>query len=162
MQAGCWIYIHSLKPPVTDQVQVSSELVALSVLNRDPLGAEDSSDSSPLVPLMVRGSLGEAEGGTIVSQLEEGGIMRHGVHPGGEDPITHHRSFSNHCVPCLLQTTNGSCLQKSRVILYIPVSKVTTGASNISSTLFLTAQQARSALSVCKAHSDHQQIEAYP
>ena len=31
-----------------NQVQVSSELLALSVLNRDPLGTEDSSDSSPL------------------------------------------------------------------------------------------------------------------
>lgn len=87
------MHIRSLKPPVTDQVQVSRELVALSVLNRDPLGAEDSSDRSPLVPLMVRGSLGEAEGGTIVSQMEEGGIMRHGVHPGGEDPTTHHRKL---------------------------------------------------------------------
>ena len=70
-------------------MQVSSELLALSVLKRDPLGAEDSSDSSSLTPLAVRGSLGEAEGGTSMSQLEEGGIMRHGVHPGGDDPAKH-------------------------------------------------------------------------
>ena len=70
------------------QVQVSRELLALSVLNRDPLGAEDSSDSSPLTPLAVRGSLGEAEGGSSMSQLEEGGTRRQGVHPGGDDPAT--------------------------------------------------------------------------
>ena len=68
-----------------NQVQVSRELLALRVLNREPLGTEDSSESSPLTP-EVRGSLGEAEGGTTGSQLEEGGMRRQGVHPGGEEP----------------------------------------------------------------------------
>ena len=68
-----------------NQVQVSRELLALRVLNREPLGTEDSSESSPLTP-EVRGSLGEAEGGTTGSQLEEGGMRRQGVHPGGDEP----------------------------------------------------------------------------
>ena len=76
-------------PCAKGQVQVSRELLALSVLKRDPLGAEDSSDSSPLTPLPVRGSLGEADGATSMSQLEAGGIMRQGVHPGGDEPATH-------------------------------------------------------------------------
>ena len=75
--------------PPPDQVQVSTELLALNVLKRDPLGAEDSSDSSPLTPLAVRGSLGDAEGGSSMSQLEEGGTRRQGVHPGGDVPATH-------------------------------------------------------------------------
>lgn len=69
-------------------MQVSTELLALRVLKRDPLGAEDSSDSSPLTPLAVRGSLGEADGGARMSQLDAG-IMRQGVHPGGDDPAIH-------------------------------------------------------------------------
>ena len=69
-----------------NQVQVSRELLALRVLNREPLGTEDSSESSPLTPWEVRGSLGEAEGGTTGSQLEEGGMRRQGVHPGGDEP----------------------------------------------------------------------------
>ena len=69
-----------------NQVQVSRELLALRVLNREPLGMEDSSESSPLALWEVRGSLGEAEGGTTESQLEDGGMRRQGVHPGGEEP----------------------------------------------------------------------------
>ena len=67
-------------------MQVSRELLALRVLNLEPLGTEDSSESSPLTPWEVRGSLGEAEGGTTGSQLEEGGMRRQGVHPGGDEP----------------------------------------------------------------------------
>lgn len=69
-----------------NQVQVSRELLALRVLNREPLGTDDSSESSPLALWEVRGSLGEAEGGTTESQLEDGGMRRQGVHPGGEEP----------------------------------------------------------------------------
>ena len=115
-----------------NQVQVSRELLALRVLNREPLGTEDSSESSPLTP-EVRGSLGEAEGGTTGSQLEEGGMRRQGVHPGGEEPAAMqtpayamHRasSLGGHFQPSAPVTCN------SIIVKYNPDSENSCGTSS--------------------------------